>query len=85
MWQLSESDMHKQTICFKSPTNKLRVLDSAEQLLMYLMAHKKTVLPQYILSSQVQKYQLWVVNIIKIFIDTEWKQHLLYWFLIHTS
>lgn len=37
---------------------------------MYFMAHEKTVLPQYILSSQVQKYQLWVVNSIKIFIDT---------------
>lgn len=29
---------------------------------MYFMVHMKTVLPQYILSSQVQKYQLWVVN-----------------------
>lgn len=29
---------------------------------MYLMVRKKTVLPQYILSSQVQKYQLRVVN-----------------------
>ena len=29
---------------------------------MYFMVHKNTVLPQYILSSQVQKYQLWVVN-----------------------
>lgn len=29
---------------------------------MCFMVHKKTVLPQYILSSQVQKYQLWIVN-----------------------
>lgn len=29
---------------------------------MYFMVHMKTVLLQYILSSQVQKYQLWVVN-----------------------
>lgn len=29
---------------------------------MHFMVHMKTVLPQYILSSQVQKYQLRVVN-----------------------
>lgn len=46
----------------QSPTNKLKVSDNTEHLLMYFMVHKKTVLPQYILSSRVQKYQLWVVN-----------------------
>lgn len=51
----SEGDMHKLL-------QLLKVLDNTEQLLMYFMVHKNTVLPQYILSSQVQKYQLWVVN-----------------------
>lgn len=37
-------------------------LDNTEQILMHIVIQKKTVLPQHILSSQIQKYQLWVVH-----------------------